>query len=171
MDPARLTLAQWELDAAAEELRSFLVNLRAGIHRKALHSLYFGAFHAVRCLLATRGIEADTRKGVHVAFALNFVKPGTVSSASAKRLSELQAIRERADYQVELAYDAADVARHRAAARPLFDELVTLLAAVQGLGSARFATAWREVAEEVGAAKGKRRAPRAGARKEPRRGR
>jgi uncharacterized protein (UPF0332 family) len=158
MDPARLSLAQWELDAADEELRSFLVNLRAGIHRKALHSLYFAAFHAVRGLLATRGIEA-TNKGVHVAFALNFVKPGTVSSAGAKILSELQAVRERADYQVELSYDAADVARHFRTARPLFDELARLLTAVQGLRSAGFAAAWREAVEECGAPKRKRRTP------------
>lgn len=172
MDPARLSLAQWELDAADEELRSFLVNLRAGIHRKALHGLYFAAFHAVRSLLATRGIEAATHKGVHVAFALNFVKPGTVSSAGAKILSELQAIRERADYQVELSYDATDVARHFRTARPLFDELAGLLAAAQGLRSTGFASAWREVVEEYGAPKRKRRTPsRSGKRRNPSRGR
>lgn len=172
MDPAHLSLAQWELDAADEELRSFLVNRRAGIHRKALHSLYFAAFHAVRSLLATKGIEATTHKGVHVMFALNLVKPGTVSSASAKILSELQAIRERADYQVELSYDAADVVRHFKTARPLFGELVALLAAVKGLHAARFAAVWREVDEEVGAGKRRGRAPaRAGGRKAPRRGR
>lgn len=172
MDPARLSLAQWELDAADEELRSFLVNLRAGIHRKALHSLYFAAFHAVRSLLATRGIEAATHRGVHIAFALNFVKPGTVSSAGAKILSELQAIRERADYQVELSYDAADVARHFRTARPLFDELAGLLAAVKGLRSAGFASAWREVVEECGRPKRKRRTPsRPGRRRNPPRAR
>lgn len=168
MDPARLSVAQWELDAADEELRSFLVNLRAGIHRKTLHSLYFAAFHAVRSLLATRGIEADTHKGVHIAFALNFVKPGTVSSAGAKILSELQSIRERADYQVEHAYDAADVARHFRTAQPLFDELADLLAAVQGLRSAGFAAAWRGVVEECAAPTRKGRAtPRSGRRKNP----
>lgn len=170
MDPAHLNLAQWELDAADEELRSFLVNRRAGLYRKALHSLYFAAFHAVRSLLAAKGIEATTHKGVHIMFALNLVKPGTVSSASAKLLSELQAIRERADYQVELSYDAADVARHLATARPLFDELVALLTAVKGLRGARFAAVWREVAAEVGAPKRKRRAPlpSSGRRKSPR---
>jgi uncharacterized protein (UPF0332 family) len=170
MDPAHLSLAQWELDAADEELRSFLVNRRAGIYRKALHSLYFAAFHAVRSLLAAKGIEATTHKGTHVMFALNLVKPGTVSSASAKILSELQAIRERADYQVELSYDAADVARHFATARPLFEELVALLAAVQGLRGARFAAVWREVEEEFGAPKRKRRAASSpsGRRKPPR---
>jgi uncharacterized protein (UPF0332 family) len=158
MDPAHLSLAQWELDAADEELRSFLVNRRAGIHRKALHCLYFAAFHAVRSLLATKGIEATTHRGVHVMLALNLVKPGTVSRASAKTLSELQAVRERADYQVELSYDASDVARHLVTARPLFEELVALLTAVRGLRGARFAAAWREVAAEVGAPKRARRA-------------
>jgi uncharacterized protein (UPF0332 family) len=157
MDPAHLSLAQWELDAAEEELRSFLVNVRAGIHRKALPSLYFAAFHAVRSLLAAKGMEPTTHKGVHVMFALNLVKPGTVSTASAKILSELQAIRERADYQVELSYDAADVARHFTTARPLFDELARLLAAVPGLRADRFATTWGEVGAALGARKPRRR--------------
>lgn len=170
MDPAHLSLAQWELDAAEEELRSFLVNFRAGIHRKALHSLYFAAFHAVRSLLAAKGMEPTTHKGVHVMFALNLVKPGTVSTASAKILSELQAIRERADYQVELAYDAADVRRHFATARPLFDDLAALLAAVRGVRTARFAATWREVGAALGAPKRQRRAARgAGARESRRR--
>jgi uncharacterized protein (UPF0332 family) len=165
MDPAHLTLAHWEVEAAAEELRSLRVNQRARIHRKALHSLYFAAFHAVRGLLATKGIEAATHKGVHIAFALNFVKPGTVSSASAKILSELQAIRERADYQVELSYDAADVARHFESARPLIDELLALLAATRGLKTSALAAAWREASAELGAkARKGRAAPRAGRR-------
>jgi uncharacterized protein (UPF0332 family) len=172
MDPAHLSLAQWELDAAHEELRSVLVSRRAGIHRKALHSLYFAAFHAVRSLLAAKGIEATTHKGTHVMFALNLVKPGTVSSASAKLLSELQAIRERADYQVELSYDAADVARHLATARPLFEELIPLLAGVHRLRGAEFAAVWREIEAEVGAPKRKRRAPApAGGRRKPPRAR
>jgi uncharacterized protein (UPF0332 family) len=172
VDPAHLNLAQWELDAADEDLRSFLVNRSAGLHRKALQSLYFAAFHVVRSLLATKGIEATTHKGVHVTFALNLVKPGTVSSASAKRLSELQAIRERADYQVELSYDAADVARHLATARPLFEEFVALLNAVQGLRAARFSAVWREVAAEAGGPKRKRRASsRSGGRRKPPRAR
>jgi len=172
VEPARLSVAQWELDAADEELRSFLANLRAGIHRKALHSLYFAAFHAVRSLLASRGIEAATQSGVRLAFALSFVKPGTVSRAGAKILSELQSVRERADYQVEHAYDATDVVRHFATARPLFDELVRVLGAVAGLRSAGFAAAWRSVAEECAAPKRKRQpSPRSGSRKTPTRAR
>lgn len=95
-------------DAAEEELRSVLVNVRAGIHRKALPGLHFAAFHAVRSLLAAKGLEPTTQKGGHAMFALNLVKPGTVSTSSGRILSELQAIRERADHQVELSYDAAD---------------------------------------------------------------
>lgn len=78
-----------------------------GIHRKALHSRYFAALHALRSLLVAKGMEPTTHKHVHILFALNLVKPGTVSTASATILSELQAIRERADYRVKLSYIAA----------------------------------------------------------------
>lgn len=143
MESERLAIARWEIDAAVDELRSLAANAGAGIPRKALGNLYFAAFHLVQALLASRGISAHTRNGVQVAFSLHFVKPGTVSKDSAKLLSELQAVRERADYQVDLACDARDVRRHLDAATPLIEELTKVAGATTGLITRNLELAWQ----------------------------
>lgn len=130
MESTRLELARWEIGAALDELKSFAANRAARVPRKALGNLYFAAFHLVQALLTSRGVAAHTHNGVQVAFSLHFVRPGTVSRASAKRLSELQAVRERADYQVDLLYDEDDVRRHLESASPLIDELVKVAQAM-----------------------------------------
>ncbi|MBI3372096.1 MAG: HEPN domain-containing protein [Betaproteobacteria bacterium] len=145
MADARLELAGWELSAAADELRSFAANVEAEVPRKALGSLYYAAFHLVQAMLVSRGVSAHTHNGVQIAFSLHFVKPGTVSKASAKLLSELQAVCERADYQVDLAYDASDVQRHLAIATPLIEELTRLAEATPGLGTQPLRKAWSGV--------------------------
>ena len=152
MESARLELARWELAAAMDELKSFAANVGARVPRKALGSLYYTAFHLVQTLLASRGVSARTHNGVQVAFALHFVKPGTVSKASAKALSELQAVRERADYQVGLAYDADDVRRHLETAAPLIEELADVVAATPGLDTRALRAAWSAARAGVPAA-------------------
>jgi uncharacterized protein (UPF0332 family) len=145
MEEERLERARWELSAAADELKSFAANVGAGVPRKALGSLYYAAFHLVQALLASRGVSAHAHNGVQIAFALHFVKPGTVSKASAKLLSELQAVRERADYQVDLAYDSSDVRRHLATATPLIEELTLLAEATPGLATGTLRKAWSDI--------------------------
>jgi uncharacterized protein (UPF0332 family) len=144
MDAERLERARWELTAAEDELRSFVANVGAGVPRKALGSLYYAAFHLVQALLVSRGVSAHTHNGVQIAFSLHFVKPGAVSKASAKLLSELQAVRERADYQVDLSYDDGDVKRHLATATPLIEELMRLAQATPGLAKPGLRKAWEE---------------------------
>ena len=167
MEAHRLNLARWELEAAHDELRSLLANVAAGVYRKALHNLYFAAFHAVRAHLAAKGIETRTHNAVQMAFSLHFVKPGAVSKGSAKALSELQAARERADYQVELSYDEQDVRRFVALADPLMDELLRLAKEIRGLRATSVAASWREVAGR----RKKRAAVRQGGEQSSRRGR
>lgn len=149
MDSERLELARWELVAAADELRSFAANTGAGVPRKALGNLYYAAFHLVQALLASRGVAAHTHHGVQVAFSLHFVKPGTVSKAAAKLFSEFQAVRERADYQVDLVYDAGDVRRHLRMAKVLVEELLEVAAATAGLDVSPLRKAWAAAVASV----------------------
>jgi len=169
MESARLELARWELAAATDELKSFSANAAAGVPRKALGNLYFAAFHLVRALLASRGVAAHTHNGVQVAFSLHFVRPGTVSRASAKLLSELQAVRERADYQVDLVFDAGDVRRHLESAAPLIEELAEVAGATPGTDLQGLQAQWNAVRAAVPPARGARRRPRRGTQRRGRR--
>jgi hypothetical protein len=91
---------------------------------------------------------------------LHFVKPGTVSKPSAKLLSELQALRERADYQVDLAYDAADVYRHFQSAAPLIEELSKVAGETAGLRLQSLRKTWRDARAAVAPAPPRRSARR-----------
>jgi hypothetical protein len=51
-------------------------------------------------------------------------------------------VRERADYQVDLAYDAEDVRRHLEAAAQLIEELAKVVDATPGLSTAELRQAW-----------------------------
>jgi uncharacterized protein (UPF0332 family) len=149
MESARLELARWEVAAATDELKSFAANTAAAVPRKALGNLYFAAFHLVQALLASRGVAAHTHNGVQVAFSLHFVRPGTVSRASAKLLSELQAVRERADYQVDLVFDGADVRRHLESAAPLIEELAKVAEATPGVDLRALRAQWNAVRSAI----------------------
>jgi len=162
MESTRLELARWEVAAATDEMKSVAANFAAGVPRKALGSLYFAAFHLVRALLASRGVAAHTHNGVQVAFSLHFVKPGTVSRASAKLLSELQAVRERADYQVDLAFDASDVRRHFDAATPLIEELTRAAGTTPGLDLRALRRQWNSLRAAIRQAARKRRKTKPG---------
>ena len=162
MESTRLELARWEVVAATDELKSFAANAAAGVPRKALGNLYFAAFHLVRALLASRGVAAHTHNGVQVAFSLHFVKPGTVSRASAKLLSELQAVRERADYQVDLAYDAGDVRRYFDSAAPLIEELAKVAGRTPGVDLRALRKQWKTMRTAIHPVAGARRKPRSG---------
>ena len=164
MEDARLEQARWQLVAAADELKSFAANVGAAVPRKALGNLYFAAFHLVQALLASRGIAAHTHHGVQVAFSLHFVKPGTVSRASAKLLSELQAVRERADYQVDLAFDADDVRRQLESAAPLVEELAKVAGATPGLDLGEVNAQWSAARASLQPPAGGTRRRRSGAR-------
>ena len=143
MESERLAIARWEIDAAVDELRSPAANAGAGIPRKALGNLHFAAFHLVQALLASCGISAHPRNDMQVALSLHFVKPGTLPKDSAKLLAELQAVRERADYQVDLAYDARDVRRHLDVATPLIEELTKVAGATTGPVTRNLELAWQ----------------------------
>jgi uncharacterized protein (UPF0332 family) len=160
VESARLEPARWELGAAVEELRSLAANVSADVPRKALASLYFTAFHLVQALLASRGVAAHTHNGVQVAFSLHFVKPGTISKSAAKLFSELQAVRERADYQVDLSYDSGDMRRHLESARPLVEELLDAAGATPGLEVRAVREVWANALASVMPARAKRRQPR-----------
>lgn len=81
---------------------------------------------------------------------------------SAKLFSELQAARERTDYQGDLAFDAEDVRRHLERAAPLIEELARVLGATPGLELRELRLAWT-------AARAKPAAPASGPRPLPRR--
>lgn len=153
MGKTQIELACRGLAAAPDESKSF-ANVAAGVPHNAPARLFCAAFYMLQTLPAGHGVSAQTLRGVRVAFPLHFVEPGTVSRTSAKLFSGLQAVRERAEYRldlarVDLAFDAADVTRQLEAAAPLIEELPRAIAAIPGLDVEPLRTAWRDARASV----------------------
>ena len=92
----RHVAAEW---ARARSLRDAAgKELAAGIFERAAATLYFAAVHACRALLASRGIEPRSHRGLRSMVSLHFVKPGALAPEVARALSDLQEAREGADY-------------------------------------------------------------------------
>jgi len=109
----RLSAVADELGLLLDELRSLRANASVGIHRKCIANLYYAAFHTVRALLLSHGLEAKTHEGVQRLFAAHFVKPGAFDRSHLKTLGQLEADRLRADYQGFHQFEAEDVTRAR----------------------------------------------------------
>jgi uncharacterized protein (UPF0332 family) len=107
----RLSAVTDELRLLLDELRSFHANRQVGVHRKCISSLHYAAFHAVRALLFSHGLETKTHEGTQRLFAAHFVRPGAFDREHLKTLGQLEADRLRADYQGFHQFDAEDVAR------------------------------------------------------------
>jgi len=110
----RLSAVTDELGLLLDELRSFRANRQVGVHRKCISNLHYAAFHAVRALLFSHGLETKTQEGTQRLFAAHFVRPGAFDGQHLKTLGQLEADRLRADYQGFHQFDAEDVARAHA---------------------------------------------------------
>lgn len=92
------------LTGVDEELRSFIANFDADIPRKCVSNLYYAYFHAVRALLATRGIYPKTHEGTERMFALHFIKSKVMDGKFGIYFSNLHSRREDADYKKHIPF-------------------------------------------------------------------
>jgi uncharacterized protein (UPF0332 family) len=104
---------------AEEELEAARTLLAAGLARVALSRAYFAAFHAVRALLYSEGLEPRTHQGVQHLFNTHFLRTGRYAASSARLLARLQKFREEADYARVFVVDDAGVTEELAAASEL----------------------------------------------------
>ncbi len=87
-----------ELRKAHQDLQMAGIALDAQMLDGAGPSAYYAAFHAVKAALLTRGLEAKTHRGVQTLFSQHLVKSGAVPPHCSTWLSNLEAVRNHADY-------------------------------------------------------------------------
>ncbi|MDE5568155.1 MAG: HEPN domain-containing protein [Muribaculaceae bacterium] len=61
--------------------------------------LYYAVFHAVNAMLLVDGIKTGTHKGTSIQFGKSYVLTGKFSREDGILYSQLQTMREKADYQ------------------------------------------------------------------------
>ena len=96
-----LARGQQSLDAAA-------ALIAAGLHADAVSRAYYGAYHHLRALLYSRGLEPRSHAGALHLLNVEFIRPGLLPSANNRLLSGLQRSRELADYDPAVVFSAED---------------------------------------------------------------
>lgn len=95
------------LARAEASLRAAEVLLREGLFRDSVSRGYYAMFHAARALLSSKGIRPRTHGGVLRGIGRLFVEPGVLDREFARDLGFALQLRQRADYEDELAITEA----------------------------------------------------------------
>jgi uncharacterized protein (UPF0332 family) len=87
-----------DLGRADECLKEARALQAAGLPFGVASRAYYAAFHAVRALLFSAGLELRSHRGALSLLREHFVKPGLLSADLARSIAHMQRDREDADY-------------------------------------------------------------------------
>jgi uncharacterized protein (UPF0332 family) len=88
------------LRKANEKLETAAKLIEWGAFDDAVSRAYYGAFHAAKAMLASKGYEADSHGGVKTLFHLHFIKSKEIDSKFGRYLTNLKDDREEGDYDI-----------------------------------------------------------------------
>lgn len=103
----------------------------------AISRLYYFAFHAVRALLLTKGLQPKSHEGVVNLLSRHFVKEKVLPRRVAHILSRLLKYREQADYSSSYVFAREDFEEFQAEAEELFSMIVEYLKQEGYMGRAK----------------------------------
>lgn len=85
--------------------------------------LYYAVFHAINAMLLIDGIKTGTHKGASIQFGKSYVLTGIFSREDGILYSQLQTMREKADYQNVFTLDDQEGRRLMVAAEDLRNKI------------------------------------------------
>ena len=88
---------------------------------------YYGAFHSLRAMLLSRGVEAKTHAGAIHLFNIEFVRTGLFATSHNRLLAGIQRSRELAEYDAGVTFSNDDVKACLSDAEAFRAEVVTTL--------------------------------------------
>jgi uncharacterized protein (UPF0332 family) len=103
----RMNLLQ-ELARATEAFRAAEALLGLNLYADSVSRAYYAAFHVVRALLLSRGVEPKTHAGAIHLLNQEFIRPGLLPSSVNRSIAGLQRSREFADYDAATVFSAED---------------------------------------------------------------
>ena len=111
-DPARRRNIEDALARAAQALAAADAALGVGSTADAVSRAYYAALHFLRALLFARGLDPRTHSGAQSLFNQHFVRAGLFPTRTNSLLASLQRLRELADYDPSMLFDANDAREH-----------------------------------------------------------
>ena len=97
-DEERAILVNLEYEKGKSFLEQAEKIVELGYWDMVANRLYYAVFHAVSALLIKNGHKVGTHKGVVLLFGQHYIKTGIFSPVEGRLYSQLQTMREKADY-------------------------------------------------------------------------
>jgi len=98
-----------ELEIATQLLQDAHFLLEKGSLRSSVNRAYYSAYHAVRALLASEGLNPKTHKGVLNQFGERFIKTGRMDILFSDALAKCFDARHEADYDIFASFEEDEV--------------------------------------------------------------
>ena len=112
-----------EIEKSRKTFSEIEILRQAGLWDNIANRLYYAAFHAVSALLINDGHPVGTHQGAVVMLHQHYIKTGILSKEDGAFYSQLQTMREKADYNCTYYATEKDTA-HRIALTEAFIEKV-----------------------------------------------
>lgn len=97
-DEERDTLIQLYLAKSDETLEDARLNRSQARWNTTANRLYYALFHAITALFVSDGIPVHSHNGMKIRFGKEYVLTGLATDEEGKLLSQMETMRERADY-------------------------------------------------------------------------
>ena len=94
----RQIIVELEIDKSKKTFAEIEILRNAGLWNNIANRLYYAAFHAVTALLVNDGHTVGTHQGAVVQLHKYFIKTGILNVEDGAFYSQLQTLREKADY-------------------------------------------------------------------------
>ena len=96
----RLTLVNLYINKSDETLEDARLTYSQERWNASANRLYYALFHMITALFVSDGVPVHSHNGMKVNFGKEYVLTGLATDAEGKLLSQMETMRERADYDV-----------------------------------------------------------------------
>lgn len=119
----RLTLVDLEIKRAEDNYSEHTGLIEKGYWNTLANRLYYALFHAVSALLINDGREVGSHKGAAIRFHQHYVKTGVFTLEEGAFYSQMETLREKADYNCFFNLTEADALARVAPTRQFIDRV------------------------------------------------
>ena len=126
-DEERKTLVGLEIEKSRRTFAEIDILRQVGLWDNIANRLYYAAFHAVSALLINDGHTVGTHQGAVVMLHQQYVKTGLLSKEDGAFYSQLQTMREKADYNCTYYATEQDTAPRIATTESFIEKIIGLI--------------------------------------------
>ncbi|MDO4215208.1 MAG: HEPN domain-containing protein [Bacteroidales bacterium] len=99
-DEERLTLVNLYLEKSKSTLHDAYIAAEAKSWSMAANRIYYSVFHAATALFIHDGINVGSHRGIKSLLGQNYIMTGKMSSDYSRFLSQMETLRDKADYNI-----------------------------------------------------------------------